>query len=63
MIEILNMFFLIISMIWICSFPLIQNNSKINLDNSSMKENSDDKIILEDKKNPSPQHSQSSEEI
>ncbi len=30
MIEILNMFFLIISMIWICSFPLIQNNSKIN---------------------------------
>ena len=30
MIEILNMFFLIISMIWICSFPLIQSNSKIN---------------------------------
>jgi len=30
MIEILNMVFLIISMIWICSFPLIQNNSEIN---------------------------------
>ena len=30
MIEILNMFFLIISMIWICSFPLIQSNSKRN---------------------------------
>ena len=28
MIEIFNIFFLIISMIWICSFPLIQNNSK-----------------------------------
>ena len=30
MIEILNIVFLTISMIWICSFPLIQNNSKIN---------------------------------
>ena len=30
MIEILNMVFLIISMIWICSFPLIQSNLKRN---------------------------------
>ena len=42
---------------------LIQNNSKPHFDNSLIKENSDDKIILEDKKNPSPQHPQSSEEI
>ena len=30
MTEILNIFFLIISMIWICSFPLVQSNSKRN---------------------------------
>ena len=30
MIEILNIFFLIASIIWICSFPLIQSNSRIN---------------------------------
>ena len=34
---------------------LIQNNSKPHLDNSSIEENSDDKIILEDKKNSSSQ--------
>ena len=28
MIEIFNIFFLIISMMWICSFPLIQSNLK-----------------------------------
>ncbi len=36
---------------------LIQNNSKPHLDNSSIGENSDDKIILEDKKNSSSQQS------
>ena len=41
----------------------IQNNSKPHLDNSSIKENSDDKIILENKKNSSSQQSQNSEEI
>ena len=41
----------------------IQNNSKTHLNNSSIKENSDDKIILEDKKNPSSQQPQNSEEI
>ena len=30
MIEILNIFFLIASIIWICSFPLVQSNSKTN---------------------------------
>ena len=42
---------------------LIQNNSKPHLDNSSKGENSDDKIILEDKKNSSSQQPQNSEEI
>ena len=42
---------------------LIQNNSKPHLDNSSTGENSDDKIILEDKKNSSSQQPQTSEEI
>ena len=42
---------------------LIQNNSKPHLDNSPAKENSDDKIILEDKKNSSSQQPQNSEEI
>ena len=42
---------------------LIQNNSKPHLDNSSIEENSDDKIILEDKKNSSSQQPQNSEEI
>ena len=42
---------------------LIQNNSKPHLDNSSIEENSDDKIILEDKKNSSSQQAQNSEEI
>ena len=42
---------------------LIQNNSKLDLDNSSIKTNSDDKIILEDEKNTSSQESQNNEEI
>ena len=37
---------------------LIQNNSKLDLDNSSIKINSDDKIILEDEKNSSTQQPQ-----
>ena len=41
----------------------IQNNSKPHLDNSKIKENSDDKIILENKKNSSSQQPQNSEEI
>ena len=41
----------------------IHNNSKPHLDNSSVKENSDDKIILEDKKHSSSQQPQNSEEI
>ena len=41
----------------------IQNNSKPHLDNTSIKENSDDKIILEDKKHSSSQQPQTSEEI
>ena len=41
----------------------IQNNSKPHLDNSSIKENSDDKIILKDKKNSSSQPTANSEEI
>ena len=40
-----------------------QNNSRSHLDNSSIKENSDDKIILEDKKNSSSQQPQNSEEV
>ena len=40
-----------------------QNNSKPYLDNSSIKENSDDKIILEDKKSSSLQQPQNNEEI
>ena len=40
-----------------------QNNSRPHLDNSSIKENSDDKIILEDKKSSSLQQPQNSEEI
>ena len=40
-----------------------QNNSKPYLDNSSIKENSDNKIILEDKKSSSLQQPQNSEEI
>ena len=42
---------------------LIQNNSKPHLDNSSIGENSDNKIILEDKKNSSSQQPQNSEEV
>ena len=42
---------------------LIQNNSKPHLDNSSIEENSNDKIILEDKKNSSSQQPQNSEEV
>ena len=42
---------------------LIQNNSKPQLDNSSIEKNSDDKIILEDNKNSSSQQPQNSEEI
>ena len=41
----------------------IQNKSKPHLDNSPIKENSDDKIILENKKNSSSQQPQNSEEI
>ena len=41
----------------------IQNNPKPHLDNSSIGENSDDKIILEDKKNSSSQQPQNSEEV
>ena len=41
----------------------IQNNSKPHLDNSPIKENSDDKIILENKKNSSSQQPENSEEI
>ena len=41
----------------------IQNNSKPHLDNSPIKENSDDKIILKDKKNSSSQQPQNNEEI
>ena len=41
----------------------IQNNSKPHLDNTPIKENSDDKIILEDKKHSSSQQPQTSEEI
>ena len=40
-----------------------QNNSRPHLDNSSIKENSDNKIILEDKKSSSLQQPQNSEEI
>ena len=42
---------------------LIQNNSKLDLDNSSIKTNSDDKIILEDEKNSSAQQPKNSKEI
>jgi len=42
---------------------LTQNNSKPHLDNSSIEEKSDDKIILEDKKNPSSQQPQNSKEF
>ena len=41
----------------------IHNNSKPHLDHSSIGENSDDKIILEDKKHSSSQQPQNSEEI
>ena len=42
---------------------LVQNNSKLDLGDSSTKEKSDDKIILKDKKDPSPLQTQSTEEI
>ena len=41
----------------------IYNNSKPHLDNSSIEKNSDDKIILKDKKNSSSQQPQNNEEI
>ena len=41
----------------------IHNNSKPHLDHSSIKKNSDDKIILEDEKHSSSQQPQNSEEI
>ena len=41
----------------------IQNNSKPHLDNSSIEENSDDKILLKDKKNSPSQQPRNSEEI
>ena len=40
-----------------------QNNPRSHLDNSSIKENSDNKVILEDKKSSSLQQPQNSEEI
>ena len=40
---------------------LTQNNSKPHLDNSSIEENSDDKIILKDEKNSSSQQPQNSD--
>ena len=42
---------------------LFQNNSKPPLDSPSIEKKSDDKIILEDKKNSSSQQPQNSEEI
>ena len=42
---------------------LIQNNSKPHLDSSILEKNSDDKIILKDKKNSSSQPTANSEEI
>tara|TARA_B100000749_G_scaffold248138_1_gene211925 strand:- start:32 stop:436 length:405 start_codon:yes stop_codon:yes gene_type:complete len=42
---------------------LVQNNSKLDLGDSSTKEKSDDKIILKDKKDPSPLQTQNTEEI
>ena len=42
---------------------LIQNNSKPHLGNSSIEENSNDKIIIEDKKHSSSRQLQNSEEI
>ncbi len=42
---------------------LIQNNSKLDLNNSSIKTNSDDKIILENEKNSSAQQPKNSKEI
>ena len=42
---------------------LAQNNTKSHLDNSSTEKNSDVKIILEDKKDPSSQQLQNNEEI
>ena len=41
---------------------LIQNNSKLDLNNSSIKTNSDDKIILENEKNSSAQQPKNSKE-
>ena len=41
----------------------IQNNSKPQLDNSSIEKNSDDKIILKDEKDSSFQQPQNNEEI
>ena len=41
----------------------IHNNSKPHLDHSTIEKNSDDKIILEDKKHSSSQQPQNSEEI
>ena len=40
---------------------LIQNNSKPHLDNSSIKKDSDDKIIIKDEKNSSSQQPQNSD--
>ena len=42
---------------------LVQNNSKLDLDDSSTKEKSDDKIILKDKKDLSSLQTQNTEEI
>ena len=42
---------------------LNQNNSKLNLDSSSIDKNSNDKIIVEDNKNSISQEQQNTEEI
>lgn len=42
---------------------LIRNNSKPHLEKSSIEENSDDKIILQDEKKSSYQETQNSEEV
>ena len=41
----------------------IQNDPKPHLENSSIKENSDNESVLEDKKNSSPQQPQNNKEI
>ena len=42
---------------------MVQNNSKLDLDNSSTKEKSEDKITLKDKEDSPPLQTQNTEEI